>query len=122
MLFYTVGQSRIFLTMLYAGMLIGIYSTLDGAARRLFEAGRLLGVLLDLLFGTAAAAIVIFALLICADGELRLYSLLGTICGYILYMSTFDRLLKSIFKLIAKPVRRIFSGISRSRLMRRIFK
>ena len=59
MLFYTVGQSRVFLTMLYAGLAIGLYLSLDGALRRLFEAGRWLHILMDLLFGTVLAGILI---------------------------------------------------------------
>ncbi len=122
MLFYTVGQSRIFLTMLYAGMLVGMYASIDAAARRLFDAGRLMALLLDLLFGAVAAVIVIFALLIASDGELRLYALLGAVCGCILYMATLDRLLRRVFGYFAGLLRRFAHFTSRSRLLRRIFK
>ena len=57
MLFYTVGQSRIFLVMLYAGLAVGLYAWLDSAARRLFEAGLFCRLIMDLLLGAAVLAI-----------------------------------------------------------------
>ncbi len=122
MLFYTVGQSRVFLTMLYAGMCIGLYAMLDNAARHLFEAGRLMAFFMDLLFGAAAACIVILALLISADGELRLYALMGALCGYILFTATLGRLLPRILSFLFKPLCCLAHALGRSRLMHRILK
>lgn len=122
MLFYTVGQSRIFLTMLYAGMCIGLYAMLDSMARRLFEAGRLLTFFMDLIFGAVIAVIIIFALTISADGELRLYSLMGALCGYILFSATLGNLLPRVFALLFKPFSSLIRLLSQSRLLRRLLR
>ena len=122
MLFYTVGQSRIFLTMLYAGMCIGLYSTIDCAARKLFEAGRLMTFFMDILLGAAAVLILIPALLISSDGELRLYALMGALCGYLLFGATLGRVLPRIAEFLLRPLRRFLRALFRSRLLRRLFK
>lgn len=105
MLFYTVGQSRIFLIMLYAGLAVGLYSTLDSALRRLFQAGWLLKLLMDLIFGLIMAGIVLTALVYAADGELRLYALMGVLCGYLIYAGTLAPLISRATGFLAKGLR-----------------
>ena len=122
MLFYTVGQSRIFLCMLYAGLLIGLYLSADNALRRLFEAGRILSVCMDLLFGAAAAAVVILALIIAADGELRLYALMGALCGYLLYVATLEPVLIRLLRCLKRPVVLCIDFLSRSMLIKKFFR
>ena len=122
MLFYTVGQSRIFLTMLYAGMIAGGYILIDRALRRLFEAGRLLGLMMDLVMGAVLGCIVILGLMIASDGELRLYSILGTVCGYILFMATFGQLIPRLCSALLKPICALLRILRRSRLIGHILK
>lgn len=122
MLFYTVGQSRIFLTMLYSGMLAGVYVTLDSALRRLFGAGKLLGALMDLLLGVASALSVILGLLRASGGELRLYALLGALCGFLIYMATVHPLLEALFRLSARLLRSMLHHISRLTLIKKFFR
>ena len=62
MLFETIGQYRIFLWMLAAGMLIGAWYGCMAVLRRLLEAGVWLGLLCDVGFGLGAAAIFCAAL------------------------------------------------------------
>lgn len=122
MLFGTVGQSRVFLTMLYAGLLLGLYADLDSAARRLFRAGRLLSVLMDLFFGVAAACIVFSALLAAADGELRLYSLMGACCGYLIWAGTLSPVLPRLFRFPARLVLRLLTGMKKNSFMKKLFR
>ncbi len=118
MLFYTVGQSRIFLTMLYAGLAVGLYVSLDGAARRLFGAGKLLSLIMDLMLGTAIAAVTCIALVIAADGELRLYSLMGIFCGFLVYMGTLNPLLHALARLLLVPLRALGRFLMQRRLVK----
>lgn len=122
MLFYTVGQSRIFLTMLYAGLALGLYAGLDSAARRLFEPGRLFALVMDLIFGAVAAVITALALVIAADGELRLYSLMGVLCGYIICMSTAVPLLSRLAALLGRPARALVRWLHRRTFLKKLFK
>lgn len=122
MLFYTVGQSRIFLIMLYAGLAVGFYASLDSAARRLFEAGRLLSLFMDLLLGAAIAVITCIALMIASDGELRLYSLMGLLCGFLIYQGTIAPLLKRTAALLLIPLRALKRFLTRRTLIKKLLK
>ena len=97
MLFYTVGQSRVFLMMLCVGLGIGAWYSLLEVMRRLQQAGAALSLAMDVLFGVGAAALIVWgAMRICYGelrlysmricyGELRLYSILGAVCGCLLF-------------------------------------
>ena len=122
MLFYTVGQSRIFLTMLYAGLAIGFYVSIDHAARRLFGAGRLMALSMDLLLGVVIAGVGCFALIIAADGELRLYSLLGMLCGFLIYTGTLAPLLHRFAALALLPLRAAARFLAKRTLIKKLLK
>jgi len=100
MLFHTAGQAQVFLSMLYAGLLIGLWYDALGLIRRALFAGRLLTATLDLVFGAGSALILIAAMLLVNYGEMRVYCLLGALCGAALYAFTLRRLLKLI---LARP-------------------
>ena len=122
MLFYTVGQSRIFLTMLYAGLLAGLYVSIDGALRQLFGAGRLLAAMMDLLLGVVMSAIACCALVVAADGELRLYSLMGMLAGFILYACTLAPLMLRLARLFLAPLRALRRFALRRTLVKKLLK
>lgn len=122
MLFSTVGQSRVFLTMLYAGLAVGLYANLDSAARRLFEAGRLFSLLMDFLFGVVSAVIAIIALLYAADGELRLYSLMGVLCGYLIWAGTLAPVLTRLFTLFFYLLKRFFGRLQKISIVKKFFR
>ena len=122
MLFYTIGQSQIFLTMLYAGLAVGLYVSIDGAARRLFEAGPLLALGMDLLLGVVIAAVACLALVVAADGELRLYSLMGMLAGYLIYMGTLAPLIRRLTRLALVPLRALRRFLLRRTLMKKLLK
>lgn len=122
MLFYTVGQSRIFLTMMYAGLAIGLYLSADRALRRLFAAGSLLSAVMDLLFGIISACIVLCALMKASGGELRLYALMGTICGYLIYSATLGPLLSRLFCALIRPCRAVFHWLKSRTFLQKFFR
>lgn len=122
MLFYTVGQSRIFLTMLYAGLAVGFYVSIDSAARRLFGAGPLMALAMDLLLGIIIAVITCLALVIAADGELRLYSILGVLCGFLIYTGTLGPLFQRIAALALIPLRAAVGFLTRRTLIKKLLK
>lgn len=122
MLFYTVGQSRIFLMMLYAGLLVGLYVSMDGAARRLFGAGRLFSAGMDLMLGLVVAAIACFALVIAADGELRLYSLMGMLAGFLIFRGTLAPLMSSLARLSLTALRAMKRFLLRRTLIKKLLK
>ena len=108
--------------MLYAGLLVGLYASIDGAARRLFEAGRLFDALMDLILGVVIAAVACIALVSAADGELRLYSLMGLLAGFLIYMGTLHPLLIRLFRLASIPLRAACRFLMNRPLVKKLLK
>lgn len=102
MLFYTAGQSRVFLMMLYVGLGVGAWCTLLDALRRLQQAGALRSLWLDLLGGAGAAGLIVWGSLRVCEGELRVYALLGGVCGCLLFV-----------RAVYPPARRLMRAVRR---------
>lgn len=122
MLFQTAGQSAAFLLMLACGLEIGLAYDLLRLLRRLFRPGVMLSLALDLLFGAAAAGLLIASLLKALDGELRLYALMGALAGFLLYGATLSRLLEALLKCAARQLRRGVSWAGRQIFIRKLLK
>lgn len=122
MLFQTAGQSAAFLLMLACGLEIGLAYDLLRLLRRLFRPGVMLSLALDLLFGAAAAGLLIASLLKALDGELRLYALMGALAGFLLYGATLSRLLEALLKRAARQLRRGVSWAGRQIFIRKLLK
>lgn len=105
MLFYTVGQGYVFLAALAAGAAIGLlYDALRGVCW-LLEAGPWLNLAADVAFGIGAGAIAIGCVYFAAYGELRAYSLLGMLCGCILYSASVSRLMRAGAQRLSRALR-----------------
>ena len=112
MLFHTAGQARVFLSMLYSGLLIGLWYDALGLIRRALFAGRLLTAALDFVFGAGAALILAAFMLLVNYGEMRVYCLLGASCGAVLYAFTLRKLFRLIFLRPAAAVARLARKLS----------
>ena len=84
MLFATIHQGLLFLWMMVAGVLIGLWYALTLGLRRLIQAGFWLTLACDLLFGAGCAVILCAFLLAGSYGALRPFELLGALCGALL--------------------------------------
>lgn len=107
MLFYTVGQSSVFLFMLLCGLILGAWYDITRRLRHVLRAGRLLTAFLDLLFSLGALVVLVFSLSFANRLEIRLYALLGAACGMALYCLSVLPLLDCISKLIQNCLARI---------------
>ena len=83
----TQAQPYIFLITLYGGMATGLVYDIYRAIRRALKSGRLVTVLLDTLFILTLGVIVTAVLYAANSGELRLYTFVGFVLGFALYMS-----------------------------------
>ena len=122
MLFYTIGQSQIFLGMLYAGLAVGLWYDVLKLLRRLFQAGKILSLVLDLAFGAGAVVPVLAALLKANYGEMRLYALLGCLCGFVIYMGSVGPLLEKTVLVFCGALVKAVKRISGTRFMKKILK
>ena len=122
MLFYTAGQSAAFLLMLACGLRLGLLYDVFRLLRRLFQPGFLLSLALDLLFGAAAAWLICASLLRALEGELRLYALMGALCGFILYGATLSRLLVALARRAASGLRWLGRALERQKFVKKLLK
>lgn len=113
MLFHTVGQSQVFLSMLYAGLAIGAWYDVLRFVRRVLEAGPWLTAALDLVFAVGAAATLVVAMVLSSYGEMRVYCLLGALSGAVIYSFTLSRLLRVLVcrpcAFLARQARKLIS-------------
>lgn len=81
MLFATMRQGQLFLWMMAAGVIIGLWLGAVSILRRIIRAGFWLTLACDLLFGLGAAVILCGALIWGNWGQMRPFALLGTCIG-----------------------------------------
>ncbi len=105
--FETQSQSWVFLGMVYLGMGLGLVYDGLGFLRRLGKKGLTIGG--DLFFFLLAGAALTLALVMTGQEGLRVYALLGLVCGGIVYLLGLRRLIAGIAaffrKRIARPAR-----------------
>ena len=122
MLFYTLGQSAAFLLMLPAGLMTGLIWDGLCALRRLFQPGVLLSLAMDLTFCLMAAFLLIASLVAALHGEMRLYAVMGSIVGFLLYGATLSPLIAMIARALLRLLRALGRRLAACALVRRLLK
>jgi hypothetical protein len=100
--FETQSQAWVFLGMVYLGLGLGIVYDGFGLVRRSGNKGWIIGT--DLLFFLLAGASLTLALVITGQDELRIYALLGLVCGGLIYMLGLRRLITGIISVFKKRI------------------
>lgn len=122
MLFYTVGQSQVFLAMVYAGLFVGALYDVMRLVRTFLTAGPVLTLAADLVFGAGSAALLIAFMYKANYLDLRLYLLLGAVCGLLLYEFTLGPLLWFLFGHAGRFLGRVVRKIVETKLLKRILR
>ncbi|MDD5016563.1 MAG: spore cortex biosynthesis protein YabQ [Eubacteriales bacterium] len=98
----TASQAYIFMITLYGGILVGVAYDVYRGIRKAFRNGRWLTALLDTLFIITLGIIVVFVLYTANQGELRLYTFVGFVLGFALYMAGLSPFISYLAKKIKK--------------------
>lgn len=122
MLFYTLGQSAAFLLMLPAGLLTGLIWDGLCALRRLLQPGVLLSLAMDLMFCLMAALLLVASLIAALHGEMRLYAVMGSLVGFLLYGATLSPLIALAACGLLRLVRAVGARLGRCRFVQRLLK
>ncbi len=122
MLFATIGQWKVLVAMMVAGLLVGLVYDLLAALRRLLRAGTLLSLCADLAFGLMSALVLGGALTFANYGQMRLFAFLGAGAGAALYALGPHRLGRGLLRAIVRKFRRIWRCIVKFRLFKVIFR
>lgn len=115
-MFEATRQGSVFLTMVYAGLLCGVVYDILRVLRRMLHAGPIASAAADLLFWLLSALTCSYALLRISHEPVRLYALLGALCGMLLYLAGVSELiygmvvwLLGVLRSIGKQTARRFS-------------
>ncbi len=100
--FETQSQAWIFLGMVYLGLGLGLIYDGLGLLRRSGKKGW--AVVTDLFFFLLAGASLTLALVITGQDELRIYALLGLVCGGVVYLLGLRRLISGIIAFFKKRI------------------
>ena len=83
----TASQSFIFIITLYGGIIVGVTYDVYRSIRKAVKRGMWTIAILDTLFIITLGAIVMFVMFTANQGELRLYTFIGFVLGFALYMA-----------------------------------
>lgn len=122
MLYYTIGQWRVFVFMLLAGAAAGCWYGLLLRAGRLMQAGPWLNAFLDVLSALGIWLTVTWALILANYGQVRFYALAAAALGLAIQRLTVGRLLMRLIGLAASGLGRAFRYIARCTLIKKIFR
>lgn len=122
MLFATAGQAAVFVWMAGAGAGIVVWYALTVLLRRFVQAGFVLDLLIDLLFGVGAAGIYLAFLIAGNRGAFRLYTLAGTLFGAAVFTCGLHRPAAALFSAVRTIFGRIVTFLRENRLNKIIFK
>lgn len=88
----TSNQAYIFLSTVYAGLIIGFLYDCCRMIRKMIRAGVAVTGILDLLFWSIIGVLSFLVLYYVNDGNVRIYTLLGFAVGWILYLLSLSRI------------------------------
>ena len=122
MLFATIHQGLLFMWMMAAGVLIGLWYALTLGLRKLIQAGFWLTLCCDLLFG-AGCAVILCAFLVAGNyGALRPFELLGALCGALLCVCALLPPLRALGRWVSHLYSAAAKRLRASRVLQIIFK
>lgn len=122
MLFATVGQGALFLWMMVAGMIVGLWYGITALLRRILRAKLLLSFVCDLLFALGAAAILLGFMFVGNYCQMRLFLFLGAALGFSLFCFALAKPMQRLMDILKNAGKRIMSRISKNRFINVIFR
>lgn len=122
MLFATIHQGLLFLWMMAAGVLIGLWYALTLGLRRLIQAGFWLTLCCDLLFGAGCAVILCAFLVAGSYGALQPFELLGAVCGALICLCALLPPLRALGRWMSRLGQAVIKRLRASRFLQIIFK
>lgn len=93
--------------MVYAGLLCGVGYDILRVLRRMLGAGRIATAIVDLLFWLGAALVCTITLIRISHESLRLYALLGYVCGMLLYLAGVSEFIYACLRIPYRAIKTI---------------
>lgn len=122
MLFAATGQAVVFLATMYAGLVIGIIYDALRALRWVTRAKKALTAVTDVAFSIAAMAVFLYSLVTANNGCLYGYTVMGAVCGALLYFCGLSPMLLPILRKLGEALKMAVLFIWRSTAAKKILK
>lgn len=122
MLFATAGQGLLFVWMMAAGAVMGIWYVVLAILRRCIRAGFWLTLICDLAFGAGCAGIFILFLVLGNYGRVRLFEIIAALLGMLIFALAAAPALKWLETILYRTFGLIMTALSGNRLIKVIFK
>ena len=122
MLYETLLQGKMFLCLLYFGIVCGIFLTAKKLCEKTFKNKKNVVIIFDILFMLVFSAIFIFAKTKFCYGEFRLYEVVAFVLGIWLQQISLNNLVEKFFKMSYTLLVKIFCKLKKTKLFGKIFK
>ena len=113
MILSMMDQFRILFLSMLLGSVTGFIYDIFRIIRKVFKHSNLLIQLEDILFWLIATAVAFYFFLNRSYGEIRMFALLGTACGIVLYFATISRVVIKISVVVVNFVKRVIAAAVR---------
>lgn len=112
----TLNQPFIFAATVYAGIILGILYSLFRVVRKLFGAGKLMSVILDIVFTMLMSLLIGYLLYYVSNLIPRFYHVVGVLIGFLTYVLAAE----PFFIILLKKVRKIVVDIRTKKYSNRL--
>ncbi len=104
----TLNQLHLFIIFLIDGLLIGILFDIFRVLRKSFKHKDVVIYMQDILFWVLTGFLLLYTTFIFNDGEFRLFMLLGTFFGVIIYLFTISKIFIKVNVKIISIIKKVF--------------
>ena len=122
MLYATLLQGKMFLVMLYFGVVCGIFLTTKKLFDNLTHKNKIIIIVSDILFLCLCSFVFIFTKIKFCYGEFRVFQVLAFLLGIIFEQFSLNNLVEKILNLLYNVSRKVFCKLKKTKFFGKIFK
>ena len=122
MLYETLLQGKMFLMMLYFGIVCGILLTIKNMICNLLKQNKIVIIASDILFCLVSTFVFVFAKIAFCYGQFRIFELIAFVLGITIQQISLNKIVEKIFHLLYTLLERLFCKLKNSKFGKKIFK
>ena len=122
MLYETLLQSKMFLVLLYFGIVCGILLTIKNMICNLFKQNKIALIASDILFCIASTFVFVFAKITFCYGQFRIFELIAFIIGILIQQFSLNKIVEKFLHLLYTLLERLFCKLKNTKFGKKIFK
>lgn len=122
MLYETLLQGKMFLCLLYFGILCGIFLSIKKLIDKTLKNNKVIVIVTDIIFMLFASIIFVFAKIKYCYGQFRIFELLSFSLGIYLQQISINNLVEKILNMSYTLFIRVFCKLKKTKIFSKIFK